>query len=146
MYVESHPEILALDALIKQHQIRFDRRVEEGLIPDEEHIAVQMQIETHTFDLYVEDEYQDWKENNPALCLCLIMRELEAYASAVDFLNWCHIQGYPAANDRIRRYYMDLGSQYPAIATLLGGIDSHISDWDFGLNAGAAFALRNRPT
>lgn len=146
MYVESHPEILALDALIKHHQIRFSRKMEEGLLPGAEHIAIQMQIKTHAFDLFVEDEYQDWTEDNPALCLCLILRELEGYDSATDFLNWCHIQGYSAANDRVRTYYMDLESQYSEIAHLLGGINSHISDWDFGLNAGAAFALRNRPT
>lgn len=146
MHVESHPEILALDALIKQHEIRFKQRIEDVLIPGKEHIAVRMQIGTHIFDLNVEDEYGDWKEENPALCLCLVMRELEAYAAAFDFLNWCHIQGYPAANGRVRRYHMDLGNLYAEIDKLLGGINSQISDWDFGLNAGAAFALRNRRT
>ncbi len=146
MDIESYPEILALDALINHHQICFSRQMEEGLLPGKEHISVRMQIGSQPFDLFVEDEYGDWSADNPALCLCLVMWELEAYASATDYLDWCNIQGYPAANDRVRRYHMDLDKLYPAISQLLGGINSHISDWEFGLNAGAAFALRNRPT
>jgi hypothetical protein len=139
----TYPEILALEKLIQRHQIQVTKLSQPDLVPGRAYFPVELVIRRHRFTLYLEDEYRDWHEPNQPMCLCLALRELESYAEGDDYLHWCQLKGL-TGNERLRQYHMDLRTIYAEIEHLLGEVDAQISDWDFGLNAGAAQALRLR--
>ena len=136
-----YPEIQALEKMLLRHRIRL-KKTGPGLGPDQDQLAIALHIDQQEFRLYLEDEYRDWDEANPAMCLCLALRELEEYEEEEDYLTWCTARGYEAGDEKIRSYHMDLRHTYAAVEKLLGKIDSPISDWDFEMNAGVAQALR----
>ena len=144
--MQSYPEIEALEELIRRFNIRLKKEDNPGLQEGKESISVLLNIRDKSFELYIEDEYKDWREDNQALCLCLALRELEEYAEEADYLTWCNARGYPGNIERIRQYHMDLRRIYREVREILGKIDSQISNWDFEMNAGAAQELRRRNT
>lgn len=90
----------------------------------------------------VDDEYNDFAINKPALNLCLLLRELEDYQEEDDILKWCNLKGLNPGDTGVLEYYRGLTSIHTDVKNILGTIDPQISDFDFGLNAGAAQALR----
>ncbi len=137
------PEIAKLQAVRLQHQIEI-RITQEQLCNRADFPKVLFTLDEKTFPIYVDDEYGDLKINNPDLHLCLVLRSLENYADAEDFLVWCTQLGLNSSDTEARNHHLALRTIYPEIATLLGTIDSFISDFDFELNAGAAQELRRK--
>lgn len=137
------PEIQALKAIYTKHQVSIKVADDDFLAGHQDHPAVDVSLEGQSFRLFVDDEYQDVQINNPILTFCLILRELEHYQEEEDYLKWCTTQFLEPANQQVRAYYMQLGKVYHAVEKIIGEIDSQISNYDFGLNAGAAQALRN---
>ncbi len=136
-----YPEIEQLSSLRKQFNISI--QVTDTVLCDKSWFPkVQFNIGNESFEIYVDDEYHDFKIDNPDLHLCLVLRSLEIYDDAEDFLVWCTQLGLEASDPVAREHHMELGSIYSAIEERLGTIDSFISDYDFGLNAGAAQELR----
>lgn len=90
----------------------------------------------------VDDEYKDFELNKPAMNLCLVLRELEAYQEEEDILKWCNLKGLTPGTVGVLSYYKGLATIHKVVNEILGTIDPQISDFDFGLNAGAAQALR----
>lgn len=103
---------------------------------------VQFQLGTEVHFIFVDDEFEDFKIKNPDLHLCLVLRSLEHYKDAKDFLAWCTQLGLDASDSVAREHHMGLRNSYAAIEKHLGDINSFVSDYDLELNAGAAQALR----
>ncbi|WP_340076304.1 hypothetical protein [Leptobacterium sp. I13] len=135
-------EIQELQKLLKSYNILIKK---DGRYLDKEKtfFGICMTVKGHSFLLYTDDEYNDFDEQNQLLCLCLVLRELEIYEDASDFLVWCNFTGLQPAEETVRAYYMELRNTYAAIEKFLGKIDSCISHLDFQLNSGAAQTLRN---
>jgi hypothetical protein len=138
----SFPEILRLEKLIREHQILV-HPIKGLLLARREDIkGVSVQIGSKTFQLYVDDEYDDLDEKNQVLALCLVLRELEQYDDAEDFLVWCNYKNLSPDSVKARNHHMELGQTFRDIEAILGNIDSQISDLDFELNSGAAQWIR----
>ena len=140
---QTYLEIEQLEDLIKLHSIEVETQPGIFLTGDESYTAVKFRIGNHIHELFVFDEYDDLELNNPPLSLCLVLRELETYRDAEDFLVWCKEQGLEPGNDAARSYHMGLNSIYKRVIEVLGPIDSALSDLDFQLNSGAAQYLRS---
>ena len=142
METTNYPEIQALKTLFTNYKVSIKVSDIDFLAGKKNYPAVDLFLAGRPLRLYVEDEYQDLQLNNPTLAFCLVLRELENYQEEEDYLTWCSAQLLDPVNPQVRAYYMDLGNIYRTVEKILGTIDSQISDYDFGLNAGAVQELR----
>ena len=138
-----YPEIAQLASLRKQFNISV--QVTDEVLCDKSWFPkVHFAIGSQSFEIFVDDEYEDFNINNPDLHLCLVLRSLEIYDDAEDYLVWCTQLGLDSSDPVAREHHMELRTIYLAIEKRLGAIDSFISDYDFELNAGAAQMLRSK--
>ncbi len=98
--------------------------------------SAELRIQQSSWTILIDDEYDDLKEESQLMCLYLILRELEIYQSETDFLTWCNQNGSNAANSMLLQYYKDLGKTTLEIESILGSIDSQITDLDYQLRTG----------
>ncbi len=138
----NYSEIQFLQKIYLRYKVSVRVSDTDFLADNKEYPAVVFSLNNTSFKLYVEDEYRDLQIDNPILTLCLILRELENYMYEDDYLEWCKAQILEPANSQVSGYYMKLGSIYMEVEKILGKINSHISNFDFELNAGAAQELR----
>jgi hypothetical protein len=139
--VADYAEITKLQDLRSQHNIEI-RATEELLCGRDDLRKVVITVKQRPFNIYVDDEYQDLAIDNPDLHLCLVLRALEDFKDAEDFLIWCQRLYIDPTDSTARQYHMDLNSVYARIASHIGTVDSYISNSDFELNAGAVQKLR----
>jgi len=104
--------------------------------------AVEFVIQNQTFNLFIDDEFDDFVYKNPILDLCVVLRDLEDYRFSDDYLVWCAKRHIEPKNDIAREYYMDLSQTYNEIEKLLGEINSHIPSMDFEFDMGEVRLLR----
>ncbi len=138
----NYSEIQFLQKIYLRHKVSARVSDTDFLAGNKEYPAVVFSLNNSSFKLYVEDEYKDLQIGNPILTLCLILRELENYMYEGDYLEWCKSQTLEPESSQVRDYYMKLGNIYMEVEKILGKINSHISNFDFELNAGAAQELR----
>jgi hypothetical protein len=136
------PEVTRLKMLRDKYSINVTLR--DGDLPGKgkKYKGVELHIKDNIFNIFVSDEYKDLDSRNQLLCLNLVLRELELYEEAEDYLAWCGFSNLDPSDGQVREYHMDLRLIYRDVEHLLGGIDSCISDLDFELNSGAAQWLR----
>ncbi len=139
--MSTFPEIIALQELYTKFDIEI-KVSETEFLGYEDYPLVEFIIKNRKFKFFVDDEYQDFKIENPLLHLCLVLRELESYQEAEDYLVWCRQRMIDPTDSKARDNHMTLVSVYRNIQMILGEIDSQITDLDFQLNAGAAQELR----
>lgn len=136
-----YAEIAKLQDLRSQHDIEIF--VTDVLLCHRDDLRkVVMTIKQRPYEIYVDDEYQDLIIDNPDLHLCLVLRSLEDFQDADDFLTWCQRLYIDPADSTARQYHMNLNSVCARITAHIGTIDSFISNSDFELNAGAAQKIR----
>jgi hypothetical protein len=103
---------------------------------------IEISIENNSFRVQVDDEYTDLRKEIPALSLCVVLRSLEEYKEATDFLDWCKKTGIESNNNALE-YFRTLATILVDIEKIIDPIDSYISAVEFTLNAGAAQELRS---
>lgn len=142
--MSSYPEIQRLQKILDDYHINIrvlDKNVFSGAL---DHFWIEFIINKNKFTLLVDDECNDFPVNNPLLHLCLVLRELETYKEEEDILEWTKHKYLNAGNSEVLEYYKSLSKTYAEIEAILGEIDSHISYFDFEMNAGAAQELRKK--
>jgi hypothetical protein len=145
MEPEKYQEITALNDLYKKYNVSISISTDECLSGDIDYPAVEFSLDRKTFNLFVDDEYSDFKYNYPLLSLCIVLRELESYKFSDDYLQWCKERFFKPEDVQVRDYYMSLALIYKDIEKILGKINSQISDSDFSLSMGAIRQLRENP-
>jgi hypothetical protein len=138
----TYPANQTLWEIYQQHSIVIKVSNQECLMSNTAYPKVEVSIDKQKFQLYVDDEYEDFKKENSLLSFCLVLRELENYQNGKDYLDWCTECELDPGNTQIKEYYSSLAKTFAEIKLLLGMIDSQISDYDFSLNDGAAQELR----
>lgn len=131
-----------LQNLYSNHKMSFAPAKVHPNFRATENVWIEFTVDGNSTVLLVDDEFKDFKLNNPVLNLCLVLRELETYAEEEDILKWSNFKGLSVSNHLVVAYYKGLSEHYRTIESIIGLIDSQISDFDFELNAGAAQALR----
>lgn len=95
------------------------------------------------YNLYIDDEYNDFNESNQLLCLYLVLRSLKDYKEEDDFLKWCNLYSLNASDSNWLNYYRSLGFITQAIEKDAGEIKIFITDLDYQLRSGAFYELVN---
>ena len=140
-----YPAITHLARLQHDHKPKIEA-VKGKFLEKEYYPLVRFRLRGKDHLIYVDDEYNDLEVGNPLLDLCLVLRALENYLDAEDYLVWCNQHGLDAANPDARAYHMGLDEVVKQISKWIDPIDSFVSDFDFELNAGAAQELRRTNT
>jgi len=96
--------------------------------------------------LTVFDEYNDARQDNLLLCLCLIAMEFGELGDAADARSWARANSLDERSDQIDDAHLAGVSARAAFVETYGKIPDTISDYDWSLNAGAAQALRAATT
>ncbi len=137
-----YPEINALNTLWVKHKVITKTDRTKLLGGKTYYPKVDFTISGQSFWLFVDDEYEDLRYNYPLLNFCLILRELEGYAYAPEFEIWCQERFLSPDDKSIAAAFEHLKKTYAEVESILGKLESHVSDWDFEMNAGAAQKLR----
>ena len=137
-----YPEIQALKAILKKHTFSIEFLEDDFLFCALSHRWVRVQLQKRSFILMVDDEFNDFRLNKPAMNLYLILRELEDYQEEEDILKWCVLKGLQPSDRGVLDYYKGLSAIYTNVKNILGDMDPQISSFDFQLNAGATQVLR----
>lgn len=137
-----YPEIEALNQLWVKHKVMVKTDRSKLLDGKSYYPSVEFTLGNRTFQLFVDDEYDDLKKNYPLLNFCLVLRELEGYEYSENYQQWCQERFFEPEVAAINEAYEQLALVYKEVKEILGEIDSKISDYDFELNAGAAQAIR----
>ena len=137
--VNEYPEIEQLKSYFWVRDITIRRLAKledkEGMLP------VELCVNKQCWLLYVDDEYADFDEVNPHLCLYLTLLSLEEYHDSTDFLAWCILFGLNSTDMEWLEYFKSLQHKYLEIELALGKIDSCISSYDYTLRTGVVDAL-----
>ena len=136
--MKSYSEIEKLKNYFKKHTIwlkKSSRSVQHYFI------IVELTIDDNSWEVLVDDEYNDFSEDHQLMSLFLTLSSLEAYNESNDYLNWCKENGIDPSDSNLIEYYQSLDSIYREIKTILGEIDSCISSMDYQLRTGVIDAL-----
>ena len=139
-----YSQLKVLENIYKEHQVKITISKDTFLGGKKEYPAVKITLGDKTFDLYVDDELDDIRFGIPLLNLCLVLRELEFYKYPDDYLHWCKETKFESGDIQVLNYYRSLGTTYREIEGIIGEINSQISDWDFEMNAGPGYYLRQK--
>lgn len=137
-----YPEIVALNEMYIRHKVWIKTDRSQLLGGKDYYPLVHVELSGQQFDIFVDDEYDDLKYNYPILNLCLVLRELEGYAWAQEYETWCQERYFNPADAQVRHNHRHLSEVHATVKQILGEIDSKVSDFDFEMNAGAAWNLR----
>lgn len=142
--MSEYPEIDALNNMYVKHKVEIRFSTTDFLVESKEYRAVTFKLGGKVFNFYVEDELDDIKYNYPLLNLCLVLRELEGYAYAEDYLIWCQERYLDPKNEAVLANYRNLATVYRDVEEIMGEINSQVSDWDFEMGSGASWKLRKK--
>ncbi len=137
-----YKEVEKLRELYEKHGIEIVVSKNDFLNNQKDYPAIKITLDGYSFDMYAEDEYNNFQINNPLLTLCVVLRELEDYEYASDYTEWCIHHYFDVKNVQVLAYYRSLARTYREIESLIGKIHGQISDFDFECNAGPMWELR----
>ncbi len=137
-----YPEIDTLNELWTKHKVETKIDRSQLLEGRPYYPLVRFKIGGEDFELFVDDEYDDLKKNYPLLNFCLVLRELEGFQDTKDFEYWCQERSLDSTDPQVFYAFNHLEETYEKVVKIMGSIDSHVSDWDFEMNTGAAQELR----
>ena len=98
---------------------------------------VRFYIAEQYWNIYIDDEYGDFDPKKQLLCIYLVLRALEDYEEASDYLQWCLHHALEASDSSWLSYFRNLTKAYDQIKAKLGAINSFISSLDYQLRSGA---------
>ena len=106
----------------------------------DELLSVTLRSKDKEWNLFIENEYDDFDIDNQPVCIYMALRALDDYRIEGDYKSWI---GYFSLenNDHWKKYYEYLGNAYTEMETLWGGIDTFLKDEDYLMCDGAYVEL-----
>lgn len=138
-----YPEVKTLVEKVQEFRIRFEPGMEIQDTPLEDLRPCRVWIEDKSFDVYLDNEYKDVEENNPAVLLQLLLFEIEGFEEAKNFPVWAKELGLDASLNPVHQLWLHWEETAPALRKLLGQKLKGISSYEFYLNSGATQELRS---
>lgn len=136
--MKSYPEIECLKLYFKNYKLKLKKL---SISNDEKFILVAFSIDDRSWNVYIDDEYNDYSDDNALMNLFLILSSLEDYNESKDYLTWCKQYGIDASELHWLDYYKSLGVIYAEIKSSLGLINPCISSIDYQLRTGVIKSL-----
>ena len=110
-----------------------------GVIVDEL-LSVTLKSKDKEWNLFIENEYDDFDIENQPVCIYLVLRALDDFRIEENYKNW--IAYFSLEDDQNWKSYYDyLSKAYNEIETHWGGVDTFISDDDYLMCDGAYVEL-----
>lgn len=134
----NYPDINRLKLLQEEYALRVSA-IDTPTV--DKPFRVELRLRGQSWLLYIEDEYGDFSLSNQLACLSLVLRSLEDYGKAEDYINWCVQHGLNASDNRWLDYFLGLEWLHIEIKEAMGKIEPGISSWDYQLRLGAYAAL-----
>lgn len=134
----NYPEINRLKLLQEEYSLRVSAIDKPSV---DRPFRVELRLKGQSWLLYIEDEYGDFSMSNQLACLYLVLRSLEDYEAAEDYLSWCVQYGLNASDNRWLDYFLGLEWLCTEIKEAIGQIEPGISSWDYQHRSGACCAL-----
>lgn len=116
------PGITRLKKFIKKHQLKVCKITDTH--PHGDLILVDFYIGEQSWNIYISDDYKEFKDSRQLLAVFLALEALEDYRYAEDYLKWCSEYELDPATETMRAYYMQLKNTYNSIVDKLIDIDS----------------------
>ncbi len=138
--MKTYPEIQRLQQHFHDHSIKIER-----LTPNERlgMFWARLTIDNTSWDLYVDDEYSDFKKDRQVMALFLVLTSLDDYKESDDFLIWAKENFLDASETKWLEYYRSLANIYNEIEAVLGDLDPQIDYYDYSMQTELGLALRN---
>lgn len=131
--MEIYMEIELLKQYFRKNSILIKQGKGSGL---DGFLFASLTIDSKSWEVLIEDEYDDFNEANQLICLFLVLVSLEIYAESADYLFWCKENNIDSADLKWLEYYKSLEIVYQEVETKLGRVDSCISSYDYSLRTG----------
>ena len=93
------------------------------------------------WEIFIEDEYGDFDPKKQLVCIYLVLKALEEYATKTDFAHWCRYYAEDEFDPVNQKHFASLASKYAEIESILGEINSYISWYDYDYKEGAFLDL-----
>lgn len=133
-----YPELTRLQSLQKEHSLSVSALDTPSV---ERPFQVELRLKGQSWQLFIEDEYGDFSTSNQLACLYLVLRSLEDYEEAEDYINWCGQYGLNASDNSWLDYFLGLEWLLREIKETIGKIEPCISSWDYQMRSGAYSAM-----
>ncbi len=108
---------------------------------DEFNFWVEVKSRSRSWEIFIQDEYNDFDPEKPLIALWLVFDALEEYEEGDDFLTWCTGYGLDPSNSKLLDYYRALGKTLVEVKKTFGTIDSWIAPLEYQLRTGVILEL-----
>lgn len=134
----TYKEVAKLKTQFETHQISISK----GFDPIRKDLFfTTLSIGTRSWDILIDDEFEDFSKHNFVFDWFLILYALETYDECEDILEWSNFHGLDT--DSQIDYYKSLATTYREIEAIIGPIDPLITSFDYTLRTGVVRALAN---
>lgn len=138
--MKKYPEIERLRNYFEKFKIEITKC--DNPIRDD-FFLVKLTIDANSWEIYTDDEYHDFSESSPLMCLFLIFTSLKIYIESDDYLVWTNQNNIDASDLNWLNYYKSLDAIYKNIENKVEKIDPCISAFDYSLRTGVVDSLIN---
>lgn len=138
------PAIDELKEVIVRHNLSFAVAKSKKELPNP-YVRIQVTLLLNQISLIIPafDEYEDAKKEHPVLMFHLVLTECEDYEDATDFVDWAKTSGLNPSEPRVVRVWDELKEFVPKLREIIGSEIKSLSGFDFEMNMGVAYKLRN---
>jgi hypothetical protein len=130
-------ELSLLYLFIKEHEVSVSF---SGKIVDEL-LSVTLKSKSKEWELFIDNEYDDFDVTNQPVCIYLALRALDDYCIEQNFKNWSRYYSLGSNSAEWKTYFDYLGKAYDEIETEWGSIDTFLKDDDYLMCDGAYVEL-----
>ena len=139
-----HEEIGTLRKIKVKHNLALSiEKLRKAPVNSYVRVRITLLLNQVSIIIPVCDELDEANSTNQLLLLQLVLMECGAFESSTDFLDWANSEALNASESKVMELYGELKTEVPKLREIIGTDIKIISDWDFEMNAGAAYELRN---
>ncbi len=143
MSQDEFPGIDELKKVIVRHNLSFEIAKTRKELPDP-YVRIQITLLLNQISLIIPawDEYKDAQTRHPVLMLHLALMECEEYEDTTDFIDWAKSSGLNPSEPSVERVYAELKEFAPKLREIIGPEVKPLPSFDFEMNMGTAYKLR----
>ena len=141
---EDDEKIEILKTVIVRHNLKFEIAKTRKVLPDP-YVRIQITLLLNQISFIIPswDEYKDADTGHPVLLFHLALVECDEYQEATDYIDWAKTAGLNQSEPAVEQAYAELKDNVPKLLEIIGPDVKPLPDFDFEMNMGTAYKLRN---